>query len=103
MPIVPNPMRPTSSVPSFACSIDPPRSAPHDAERRRPRLGTRDALDRRGPAILAPVLLVDRVVQAMVCVLERDVGLDAPGRDVSRVVCLHAAEPGSFAAVDGSD
>ena len=89
-------MRPTSRVPRFACFIVLPVQLAHDAERRCPRLGTRDVLDRRGPAVLAPVLLVDRVVQVMVCVLERDVDLEAAGRDVSCVVRLHAAEPGSL-------
>src|SRR4029453_6681902 len=80
-----------------------PRSAPHDAERRCLRPRTRDPLDRRGPAVLAQVLPVDRVVQVMVCILERDVDLEAAGGDATCVVRLHPAEPSSFVAVDGSD
>jgi hypothetical protein len=73
---------------------------PHEADRRRPCIRARDAVDgRRGPAVLAPVLLVDLVVQTVIRILEQDVRVDCARGDMPRVPrleSLNQAPPGPF-------
>jgi hypothetical protein len=68
--------RPSNGPPSPV----PIALGPREADRRRPCIRARDAINgRRGPAVFTPVLLSELVVQTVIRIIEQDVRVDGAG------------------------